>query len=227
MRYLEFMSEPGFQRARSAETKQRRATDLLESARALAAEGGVNTVTLSAIAEVAGVHASAVRRYYASRDDILLTLAAGAWSEWSTHLRERLAQSQDPDIIPALLAVTLNERPLFCDLLANAPVRLEREVTPGIALDYKLAALEASRAIGASVDAADPSLGGRGQALVSTATSLAAMKWQYAHPPAVLEQLYLDDSRLAGLRTDLVPELTQILTELITGMRFASSRTSP
>jgi AcrR family transcriptional regulator len=70
------MSEAGtFQRAYSLHHKQQRAADLIEAARTLGARGGVRTVTLTAIATQAGVHASAVRRYYASREEIPLTLA--------------------------------------------------------------------------------------------------------------------------------------------------------
>jgi AcrR family transcriptional regulator len=48
------MSETGFQRARSPESKQERAASLLEAARSLATEQGVASVTLTAIAERAG-----------------------------------------------------------------------------------------------------------------------------------------------------------------------------
>jgi AcrR family transcriptional regulator len=51
------------QRARSVEDKQRRAEDLLDAARVLAAElGGVRHVTLAAVTERAGLHPSGVRR---------------------------------------------------------------------------------------------------------------------------------------------------------------------
>jgi hypothetical protein len=52
------------------------AADLVEAARILASRDGVRAVTLTAIATQAAAHASAVRRYYASREEILLTVAA-------------------------------------------------------------------------------------------------------------------------------------------------------
>ncbi len=81
-----------FQRARSAEHKERRAADLVEAARSLALSGGARTVTLTAIAERAGVHPSAVRRYFDSREDILLLLAGQAWREWSDSLARQLSR---------------------------------------------------------------------------------------------------------------------------------------
>ncbi|MCW2862140.1 MAG: transcriptional regulator, TetR family, partial [Actinoallomurus sp.] len=62
-------------RARSQEAKLRRAEDLLEAARALAADrGGVRHITLAAVTEAAGLHPSAVRRYFASKEELLLEL---------------------------------------------------------------------------------------------------------------------------------------------------------
>jgi AcrR family transcriptional regulator len=89
-------------RARSAESKERRAADLAGAAGALATSLGLRNVTLAAIAEDAGVHPSAVRRYFDSREDILLTLAAeacrtgcgriggGGQAPGSTHRRREL-----------------------------------------------------------------------------------------------------------------------------------------
>ena len=60
-------------RARSAEDKRKRTNDLLAAARQLATErGGVRHVTLAAVTDVAGLHPSAVRRYFASKEELLL-----------------------------------------------------------------------------------------------------------------------------------------------------------
>ncbi len=119
----------GFQRARSSEHKERRATDLVNAARSLALSGGARTVTLTAIAERAGVHPSAVRRYFDSREDILLLLAGEAWREWADSLARQLSRRKglSPQRLAALLASSLADRPLFCDLLAHASLSLERE----------------------------------------------------------------------------------------------------
>src|SRR5258708_19689951 len=65
--------ERTFQRAYSPQHKEQRVTDLMQAARALAARDGARTVTLTAIATQAGVHLSAVRRYFESPEEILLS----------------------------------------------------------------------------------------------------------------------------------------------------------
>ncbi|MDT5324124.1 MAG: hypothetical protein QOF25_1276, partial [Mycobacterium sp.] len=78
------MSKQGtFQRAYSPQHKEQRATDLVKAARTLAARDGVRGVTLTAIATQAGVHVSAVRRYFDSWEEILLGLAEEGYAEWT------------------------------------------------------------------------------------------------------------------------------------------------
>jgi AcrR family transcriptional regulator len=66
------VANPSFQRARSAENKRQRASALVETARSLALETGVASVTMSAVADRAGVHHSAVRRHFSSHKDVLI-----------------------------------------------------------------------------------------------------------------------------------------------------------
>src|ERR1700760_594686 len=71
------------QRARSAEDKAQRAEDLLAAAEALALEvGGVRHLTVAAVTERAGLHRTGVRRYYASKEELLLELAERGWRQW-------------------------------------------------------------------------------------------------------------------------------------------------
>ena len=70
-------------RARTPENKERRTSDLLDSARELAQAQGVRTLTLTAIATRAAWHVSGVRRYFESREEILLVLGAHEWKDWA------------------------------------------------------------------------------------------------------------------------------------------------
>jgi AcrR family transcriptional regulator len=63
--------------------KRQRAAALVEAARSLALETGVASVTLTAVANRAGAHYSAVRRYFTSHKEVLLHLAAEGWFRWS------------------------------------------------------------------------------------------------------------------------------------------------
>ena len=62
VRYPRAVAQLAFQRARTEEKKRERAAALVEAARSLAVENGVAPVTLTGVANRAGVHYSAVRR---------------------------------------------------------------------------------------------------------------------------------------------------------------------
>ena len=89
------------------------------------------SVTLTAIAVRAGVHASAVRRYYSSREEILLTLAEEGYRDWAHDIATRLSGRQEVTSgeLARILTASLAERQLFCDLLTHVTLSLEREVT--------------------------------------------------------------------------------------------------
>src|SRR5882724_110071 len=129
-----------FRRARTPERKQQRAEDLLDAARRLARDEGARAVTLTEIASTAGVHVSAVRRYFESREEIFLRLAGEGWREWADAVGERLNARTDPGGLARTLAETLDERPLLCDLLAHTPLSLERAVSADVVRTYKLSA---------------------------------------------------------------------------------------
>jgi len=86
------MAQLAFQRARTEENKRQRAAALVEAARSLALEAGVASVTLTAVASRAGIHYSAVRRYFTSHKEVLLHLAAEGWQRWSDKVCEELGQ---------------------------------------------------------------------------------------------------------------------------------------
>jgi AcrR family transcriptional regulator len=215
-------SQPGFLRARTPENKERRASDLLDSARELALAQGVRTLTLTAIATRAGVHVSGVRRYFDSREEILLVLAGREWTEWADAVVKQVEAAQHPRgsaALARLLACSLDERPLFCDLLAHASVSLEREVSAASVRTYKRAALDAAAQITAAVSRAVPALTEEaGRDLVASATALAATLWQNANPGKVLAKLYADDPGLAHARFEFSPRMTRILDALVTGL---------
>jgi len=124
------MAQLAFQRARTEENKRQRAAALVEAARSLALETGVASVTLTAVASRAGIHYSAVRRYFTSHKEVLLHLAAEGWQRWSTKVCEELGQPgpMTPARVAETLANGLAADPLFCDLLANLHLHLEHEV---------------------------------------------------------------------------------------------------
>jgi AcrR family transcriptional regulator len=204
-----------FRRAYSPEHKQQRAADLMRAARTLAARDGVRSVTLTAIADHAGVHISAVRRYYDSREEILLGLAEQGYEDWAAAVAEAVRPGVD---LPALLASTLAERPLFCDLLTHVTLNLEREATYERVRAFKFAVGAALAPLADAVTNATDLTPADVDDLIVAVISLTAPLWQAAHPAATLTRLYAEEPGLAHVGIDFEPTLTRLLTALCQGM---------
>src|SRR6202171_258286 len=135
------MDASDFQRARSPEAKQQREDAILAAARSLGAKRGIRQITLTDIAEAVGMHKSALLRYFETREQIFLHLTAEDWREWSAALRaklERTAGSPTAEKVASAFSTTLADRGMFCDLLAQAPLHLERNVPLEAVLPFKL-----------------------------------------------------------------------------------------
>jgi len=216
------VEQPKFKRARTEEHKRQRAATLMEAARSLALERGVAAVTLTAVADRAGVHHSAVRRYFASHKDILLHLAAERWARWSNTVCEEL---QGPGRMPAdrvaeTLANGLADDPLFCDLLAYLPLRLEHETNVEQVVEFKRVCYPAIISITGAIACVAPAFGRQGSAdAVTAATALAGWLWQVAHPPQPLLQAYAEEPVAPPeWDVDFRPTLTRLLTATCVGL---------
>ncbi|OLT14818.1 TetR family transcriptional regulator [Pseudonocardia sp. CNS-139] len=207
-------------RARSAQDKEHRKAALLDAARALAAEHGVREVTLTAVTTRVGLHPSALRRYFDSREELLLELAEQGWAEWRAGLAAGLDGRRDPSAADIAEAVTgsLERLPLFCDLLTHAVLSLEGAVRIERARRYKLAATAAHdemvRALGAT------GLGPDGaHTVLAAAMSCAAYLYQLSRPTATLRRLYAEEPRWAHDALRFREQLTTLLTAVVRGVR--------
>jgi AcrR family transcriptional regulator len=211
-----------FQRARSAEAKEQRAAAILDAAATLGASHGIRQVTLTDIAEAVGMHKSAMLRYFETREQIFLQLTAIGWREWSSALRQRLGAMRPGVAVPKVakaFADSLVARPMFCDLLAQAPLNLERNVSIESVRSFKLATIAEVRAISLDLNRL---LGLSERAaldVIATATSLAGALWQMATPGTAVQELYRDDPCLGHAVVEVGPRLTRVLAALLTGLR--------
>ncbi|BAL88307.1 putative TetR-family transcriptional regulator [Actinoplanes missouriensis 431] len=214
---------PNFQRARSTQAKEERSAALLRAAVELATRSGVRAVTLTEIATAAGVHVSGVRRYFGSREEIYLRLAAQEWDSWASAVAEALAGRHDVPAVDLadLLSGTLAERPLFCDLLPHVPLTLEREVPQETVREFKLDALDAVTTLAGAITASTALTIEQVHDLIAAITALAGSLWQIAHPPQTLATLYEQDPRLAHAASDFTPRLARLVTALLTGLPTA------
>ncbi|MGW6498462.1 TetR family transcriptional regulator [Nonomuraea angiospora] len=79
-----------FVRARRPEHKQQRREEILAAARDLALASGVRNVSLGAVAEAVGLAKSNIMRYFGTREEIYLILAADEWHQWAAAVTTRL-----------------------------------------------------------------------------------------------------------------------------------------
>jgi AcrR family transcriptional regulator len=230
------MTVPDFQRARSAEAKQLRESAILEAARTLGAERGIRQITLTEIAEAVGMHKSALLRYFETREEIFLRLTADGWREWSAALRAELeglggaegaedvegaegVAAPTPAAVAEVFASTLAGRGLFCDLLAQAPLNLERNVSLETVRAFKLVTLAEVEAIVAVVRRLLSGLSERdGVDLIAAATAMSGAFWQMATPGAEVAALYRSDPRLAHAVVDVEPRVARLLEAMLAGM---------
>ena len=211
--------DTSFQRARSSEAKLQREMAIFDAARLLAGQHGVREVTLSDIAGAVGMHKSALLRYFETREQIFLILTAEEWRAWSNIVQEALVTLKPaaPASVAAVLANSLTLHPLFCDLLAQAPMNLERNVSIQAVRSFKLVVLHEVRAVASALERLLGINAQQALDALTTATSMAGALWQMATPGNEVRTLYRSDPQLAHAVVDVGPRLTHILEGLLAG----------
>ena len=154
-----------FQRARSEEQRAVRRQAILDTAEAMLAEMPVAALSLNELSRRVGLAKSNVLRYFESREAVLLELLDAAWREWLDALADALP-SGDPAVpvaerveqIAALLARTLVDRPMLCELGSASAAVLEHNVSVEVAMRFKRAAFADTVALGTLVRSVVPEL---------------------------------------------------------------------
>jgi AcrR family transcriptional regulator len=221
LRYLG-MVQSKQQRARSPHDKQLRKTALLDAAGELAIEQGVREVTLVAVTARIGLHPSAVRRYFESREELLLELAEQGWAQWRDRLVSGLGDAHGlaADQVADVVSGSLEQLPLFCDLLTHVVLSLEGAVRLERARRYKIAATAAYDTMTQALVDADAGLNrAAAQTLLTAAMSCAAYLFQLSRPTATLRRLYAEEPRWAHDALRFREQLTTLLTAVALGAR--------
>jgi AcrR family transcriptional regulator len=215
------MTDTDFQRARSPEHKAQRREAILAAAQALATRDGVRTVTLSGIAEEVGIHKSALLRYFETREQIFLEVAARLWGEWSEQTCAALAGAgAGAGAVPDVLAESFAQRPLLCDLLAHVALHLERHVSVAAARTYKLASIGAVREVAGALVGPLPELDDdRRLELVSGTALMAGALWQISTPGPALAELYAASPELGHFAADFPGRLRRATAVTLAGLR--------
>ncbi|MFC4119070.1 TetR/AcrR family transcriptional regulator [Nonomuraea zeae] len=212
------MTRSAFVRARRPEHKQQRREAILAAARELALTSGVRNVSLGAVADAVGLAKSNIVRYFGTREEIYLILAAEEWQQWGEATSARLRGRTGTDEVVLALSETLADRQLFCDLLSNTTTSLEHNVSVEAARTFKRGIHEVLAGVGTQVARATELTEAEGHELVTAATGLAALLYPIAHPSAALAEVYAQDPDLAAACPQFLPTLVRTLRALAAGL---------
>jgi AcrR family transcriptional regulator len=216
LRYRGRVPQPR-QRARSDQDKEVRKTALLTAARELAVERGVREVTLTEVTSRVGLHPSALRRYFESREELLLELAEQGWADWRSRLLADLeGRRLSPVEVAEVVAGSLDALPLFCDLQTHVGLSLEGAVRLERARSYKTAASAAFDAMTAALVETGAGLDAR--TLLTAAMSCAAYLFQLSRPSPTLRRLYDEVPRWAHSALRFREQLTTLLRAVALGV---------
>lgn len=208
------------ERARSAEDKEIRAASLLRAAEEQAIElGGVRFLTLADVTERAGIHRTGVRRYYSSKEEMLLELAEVQWERWRLTIEARaVGKDNDAAWVARTIATTIASLPVFCDLLTHVTLSLEGDVPMERAKKYKLKAFAEHDTIVDALARSSVMTASEIQQVLAATLFLAAGLWQVSHPTPTLAALYKEVPRWGHIALNFEPRLTEILTALARGV---------
>ncbi|GGL02362.1 TetR family transcriptional regulator [Sphaerisporangium melleum] len=209
------------ERARSAQDKEQRSQDLLTAAQALATElGGVRFITVQAVTERAGLHRTGVRRYYSSREELLLELAEQGWAQWRAAIAAQTAERTGlgPEDVAGIVTDTIIALPVFCDLLTHVALSLEGDVAMERARQYKTHSFAAYDAIVEDLNRAGSMTPDQLRGLIAATLALAANGWQVSHPTPTLAALYQQVPEWGHAAFAFAPRLKLLLTALAVGL---------
>jgi AcrR family transcriptional regulator len=209
------------QRARSEQDKARRRVALLEAAYTIAARASVRDLTLAEVTRAAGLDPSGLRRYFSSREELLLDLAESRGAAWAQRLCADLGDGR-PRTLEELahsITTTLAADPVLCDLLAHVALSLEDGVDIERARRYKEETFKARDTVCQALAGASNDIGvNEAQAVLGATFSLAANLWQLSHPGPALAALYEQVPRWGHAALSFEPRLEYLLTALLRGL---------
>jgi AcrR family transcriptional regulator len=219
-----------FQRARSEEQRAARRQAILNTAEAMLAEMPVAALSLNELSRRVGLAKSNVLRYFESREAVLLELLDAAWREWLGALADALPSevvgpvAERVEQIAAVMARTLVDRPMLCELGSASAAVLEHNVSVEVAKRFKRAAFADTVALGALVRRVVPELDeGAAQWFAGTTVLVAGSLWAYSRPSAAMLAAYETDPALAAMRLDFGDAVRDLLATLLAGLLARSA----
>ncbi|MCK6522235.1 TetR family transcriptional regulator [Myxococcota bacterium] len=206
-------------RARDAESKEARRAALLNAASTLFETQSFGQVTMGEICAAAGLAKGTAYLYFTTKEALFLELLARELEAWFGVLAEApLRPGKDaPDVVAALFADSLAERPALVRLLGLLHLTLEQNVSAELVLPFKQRLAERMAEVGARIEAVLPQLSpGDGVRLFLRAHALVVGLGQMSQVKPELDALLLQPE-LCHLKVEWAPELRACLAAMLRG----------
>ena len=196
------------------------------------AEMPVADVSLNELSRRVGLAKSNVLRYFESREAVLLNLLNAASTEWLTELTRKLRRGVDPSTdldarigrVTELIAKSVTQRPVLCDLLSAQSSVLERNISTESVVTFKRAARADLETFAALIGECLPELGGEGAlTFVIYAASAVGALWTASNPADAVVAAYIAEPDLSAMRIEFEPALRQLLRHLLSGIASTTS----
>ncbi len=197
---------------------------ILDATAELLASTPVARLTIGDIGRAVGLATSNVLRYFESREAILLDLLDEQQSGWAAAVDARIAPSEAPlpsraAELAAVIAGTLDERPVLRELLAARDAVLERDVSVHVLLRHRYAAADVEESLVPVLRRLLPELDPhRAHRLVVSALLLVPAVQPLAHPSRSLLAVYEADPQLAREQRGFAESLARLAEPLALGL---------
>ena len=216
-----------FQRARSEEQREARRAAILQTTTAMLSEMPVAAVTLNELSRRVGLAKSNVLRYFESREAILLELLVQLAEEFFVETSKQLrlnvnlndsARGRAAEVA-AVLATTLEARPMLCELMSAQAGVLEHNVSAETVERYKRAGYQSLAAFVGVLRQVLPELDVEEAAEATRAmVTLAGALWTHSHPPDAVRDVCLADPTLAFLPDGFARSVERMVGLILLGL---------
>jgi AcrR family transcriptional regulator len=211
------MGDMVFQRARTDEQRTERRRQILDAAAAMLTEMPVAQLSLTALSRRVCLAKANVLRYFDSREAVLLELLEAEMADWIAEL-DRAETAGSGDRLAELLASTLTDRPVLCDLAGAQAAVLEHNISAETAIRHKYAAKQTLEELVGVITRHLPELGGDATAFVQMFLLTAIGTWPCSRPPEAVLSAYAADPELAALRIDFTDTVRKAAEVTVSGL---------
>jgi len=216
-----------FQRARSDEQRAIRRQTILDTAAAMLEEMPVSELSLNELSRRVGLAKSNVLRYFDSREAVLLELLDSLTREWLDHLSRELPSAvraqegleRRAEQLADTVALSLANRPVFCDLLGAQASVLEHNVSSEAIVSFKRRGVGHAATFVDLIRQALPELSEeQAWRLVVSTLLLSSSLWAHARPSQALLDAYEQVPELSSMRLDFGVALADALATMAIGL---------